>query len=372
MRQLVTAMRRDLGNPRLPFVTVQIASVVGAGDARWWNMIQEEQRRLPEHIPNSLVVPAIDLELEDVIHLNGSSQNRLGVRLAQAMCVLRREAGAGRPPITLKSFRTEKDRVSGSLNVLVRFSNVIGRLQSDGKPAGFDLVCADSPGPLIYRTDLRRDTTILKTVITAGDPRFLSIHYGHGSMPYCNIVDSADRSLPVFGPIPLFRTEASSGFVKKLLVGRLIPADVKLEALPYPGDRESLGLAVREFVQDFCSLHEELAARAPENLVVHFACTLDCPEPMQLELRLGYDGPVRMWIDSQLRYYDPAGANPAVADAAKVPFTAAVGKHEVIVALSSNRGQAWGIFLRVIRKNVTARQLRLGPPAYRMPEILAG
>ena len=37
---------------------------------------------------------------------------------------------------------------------------------------------------------------------------------------------------------------------------------------------------------------------------------------MSLALRLGYDGPVKVWVDGTPVFHDPAGSNPARIDAA--------------------------------------------------------
>jgi hypothetical protein len=42
----------------------------------------------------------------------------------------------------------------------------------------------------------------------------------------------------------------------------------------------------------------------------------------------------------------------------------------MIVALGTNRGAAWGIFMRFERFGVSRKQLLQGPQSYVMPEIL--
>ena len=371
MKTLVSSMRRDMGDSGLPFVAVQIATVTGAWDAQWWNSIQEQERRLPETIRRCLVTPAVDLSLDDGIHISGKDQKRLGARLAEAMCVLKRVPGAGKPPIALDSVKVEADRVHGSRNVRVSFRNVVGRLQAPGRPSGFDLAI---PGlaNAIYRTDLVGNAAILRTDVPIADPRPISVFYGRGTMPYCNITDAADRSLPVFGPVHTKLPEASTDPVRRISVSRAMPSAGKLGALAYPGNKKALGLEFREFTTDFCDLHLDLFACAPRDVVAFFLCRLRCAERMRLQVCLGYDGPVKAWIDGKCRFHDPAGTNPAIPDAARIPLDAAAGMHEVLVALGSNSGKAWGMFLRFRRLDVTARQLKLGPTAYRLPDVLAG
>ena len=207
MKALARAVRRDIGDPRLPIVAVQIsrALLVGASDAKWWNSIQDQQRRLPDAIPRFFVAPTIDLELDDMIHISGKDQNRLGARLAQAMRVLRGDRKAGKPPIRLKSVTVEKNPLNGWKVIRVKFENVMGRLRTGDRPNGFDLV-EGQPLSRIYRIDLERNAAVIRTRLEAGEAPGAMLYYGYGAVPYCNITDAADRSLPAFGPIEPAKT----------------------------------------------------------------------------------------------------------------------------------------------------------------------
>jgi hypothetical protein len=47
--------------------------------------------------------------------------------------------------------------------------------------------------------------------------------------------------------------------------------------------------------------------------------------------------------------HDPAGTNPAEVDATATPFKARRGRHELLIALGTNGGRAWGLYLRLER-----------------------
>ena len=311
------------------------------------------------------MVPAIDLALDDGIHICGADQNRLGRRLAYAVSVLREGRKAGLPPIELKHVRTGVDE-RGVATVTAEFANVVGRLRAPGQPSGFRLQSENGAGP-IYRIDLGRNRA---TVRTCSSPCELAggLHYGQGFAPYCNVTDEADRSLPVFGPVAAGRMRAATPFVRRLRVSAILPPrDVR--ALPQRLDARRLALKARTFVPGpFCNRHEELQAAGPA--LVYFACRLRCPCPMKLAAHLGYDGPIKVWIDGRQIFCDPAGVNPALPDDAVLRFSAGKGEHEIVVALDSNRGAAWGIFLHFERLDVSRRLIQKGPAAYAMPEVL--
>jgi sialate O-acetylesterase len=366
MKALVRAMRRDLRNPRLPFVLVQIARVFGAepAHARWWNAIQDQQRRLSYAIARCAVVPAVDLDMEDAVHLSGAGQNRLGARLAQAMSVLMGDRKAGKPPIGLGKVVCDRHPINGTTDIQVQFSNVMGRLQSAGKPSGFSVRVA-SGGEALYRVRLKGDRAILNTAAGFGSTALL--YYGYGTAPWCNITDSADRSLPVFGPVSAGAPTVYSPFVENWRVSRALPSAGNLTALPYPRNLGRLAFRTRVFSGGSCLLHRDLFATAPRDVRVFFRCCLDCPEPMRAALCLGYDGPVRVWLDRKVRFHDPRGTNPIGQDKAVIPFAATPGRHEILIALGSNHGRAWGMRLRIQRTDLTRDRIERGPSAYRMP-----
>lgn len=211
MTTLVKNMRRDFGAARLPVVMAQIAGVYSSDfNPDFWNSVQEQQRRLPEKIKYLQVAPAIDLSFDDIIHISGADQNRLGQRLAQAMRVLKHDRQAGRPPPGLSEIIRATDKISGLQTIYVKFRNVMGRLQAAGRPCGFSVIQKNAgAAPVIFRVDLEGATAILRTNLPPGRQP-LAVAYGHGLAPYCNITDAADRSLPVFGPVRV-TTSAETG-----------------------------------------------------------------------------------------------------------------------------------------------------------------
>ncbi|MFH1021760.1 MAG: hypothetical protein V1809_00050, partial [Planctomycetota bacterium] len=152
---------------------------------------------------------------------------------------------------------------------------------------------------------------------------------------------------------------------------RFLPPAGNLGRLACPKNLRALGLVTRAFIGDFCDLHTEIGPRTPEDNLVFFAFRFRCPEPMPLRALIGYDGPVVTWVNGRRIFHDPKGTNPALpTDKGRAPFRAATGEHEIIVALGTNRGAAWGVFLRLERMDVPRRLLREGPGGYRMPVIL--
>ncbi len=125
----IGAVRGDLERPDLPFYFVQIGRFINDSAPTYWNAIQEAQRKIPDEVPNTAVVAAVDLELDDLIHVGTPGLMRLGQRLANI--ALREQFGhMGASTPTL-------DRVSrGPGNTLIVKFKGVNRTEEDGEVTG--------------------------------------------------------------------------------------------------------------------------------------------------------------------------------------------------------------------------------------------
>ncbi|MFC1582214.1 sialate O-acetylesterase [Planctomycetota bacterium] len=366
MQKLIAAFRRDTV-AGLPVAMVQIGRVLNWGlqGGEDWNRIQEQQRLLPQKIKRLTVVPAINLELDDSIHISGKDQQVLGRNLARAMGRMLRVSGAGRAPIELGKISTELSRNDRS-RIVVAFSNCEGRLTAGGRPHGFCL--SDGlPSDEIVKVELKGSKAVIESVLPKTDLDELSIAYGMGGNPYCNITDEAGRSLPAFGPIALGLPRARTAYIQALRISQPRPAQ-NIKALKCPTNPKSLDMQGRLFETTFCDIREHAG---PGDKLLYLACRFKCDEPMRLRMMFGYDGPFKAWCDGKKIFCDPKGTNPALpTDKGTADLKLKAGIHEMLMALGTNKGAAWGIYFRMERLDVTKRQLKAGREAYALPCIL--
>lgn len=79
--------------------------------------------------------------------------------------------------------------------------------------------------------------------------------------------------------------------------------------------------------------------------VIYFAADLELGPCDSGSLHLGYDGPIRVWLNGE-QVIEASGSNPAVADASSVAVRFQHGTNRLVVALDTNGGVAEGIFAR--------------------------
>jgi sialate O-acetylesterase len=207
MINLVQSTRNDMDIPRLPWLVVQIGCHAEP-DGKYWNSIQDQQRLLPNEIDNIDVAPAVDLGLEDGIHISGVGQQILGKRLARLASRLvfrdRKEKGS----IYLKDVsvgdKSPKPGDPRTTVVELQYGNVKGKLESRGLPTGFTMIDRDgNEFPSLYKVTLRGSRVLLECGQTLDMLMTLAVSYGHDRHPYCNITDSDGMSLPAMQSVPI-------------------------------------------------------------------------------------------------------------------------------------------------------------------------
>ena len=194
----VKAVRADFNQPDLPFYYVQIGRHIDNSNAAEWNAVQLAQLRAEPEIRHSGMVAAVDLQLDDGIHVGTQDLKRLGRRLADLVCIdlFPRVKNYGQ----LK--RGPRPVAASYQNGLVKvtFSGVNGRLQSEGPISGFSIHTANGEWvPMIYKShvDPAEASAVLLSV-QGKLPPDATLWYGYGKDPYCNLRDAADMAVPVF------------------------------------------------------------------------------------------------------------------------------------------------------------------------------
>jgi sialate O-acetylesterase len=203
MKKLVAAMRADSGIADLPFYYVQISRYTGKPDSfPTWNKIQADELALESELGSCGLVSAIDLALNDGIHIGTAGLKTLGYRLAS---LAEHDLFAGK---TLRGPRLEKIEVVGTpygRQLRVKFADLNGGLKAAGRLSGFTV--SEGPEgpdtPCIFNQEIADDDPTVAIVWVDNLPTNPHLWYGRGLNPYCNLVDQANMAAPVMGPIPI-------------------------------------------------------------------------------------------------------------------------------------------------------------------------
>ena len=201
----IEALRKDVHNPDMPVIFAQICRHHNgpAGRGRFWEMVRDAQRRIPERLSRVHCIPTLDLDVMDGLHLNYDSHRKNGERMARLALQYVLPNAHKKSEIRLKSVTF---RASPKPVIVVKFNGVTGRLRASGRPTGFVLKHRTSGESLdwIYKVDFdpaSADSVVLHT--TGGPISDIALYYGAGPAPYVNLVDEADIPVPAFGPVLL-------------------------------------------------------------------------------------------------------------------------------------------------------------------------
>lgn len=222
-KKFAEALRKDVHNPDLVIISAQECrqhyppyyalagyedqavdvkrSNPDIFDGLSWERVREMQRLAAGDIPHMHVVPMVDLDTMDGIHLDYDSYKRLGHRMAWLALPNTKKGVPPRGEIKFKSARW----VNG-VTIEVEFEGVTGKLVAPGRATGFQLrspqkkTGANEDWVHKVTFDPARPNVAILHVIGVVD-RKASLYYGAGAAPYVNITDENDMGLPAFGPV---------------------------------------------------------------------------------------------------------------------------------------------------------------------------
>lgn len=350
MVELVAAVRRDTGLPSLPWIMVQLGCHATTGNDEHWNGIQEQQRRLPAIIAHLDVAPAVDLELDDEIHIGGRAQQVLGRRLARLADRLVHRARGVSPGIVLESMELvptpSAHPWTASTSLQLTYRNVAGCLVSEGRPSGFSLLDAQGRDThAIFKTTLAGRQVLLQTGMFRAQLQRMAVSYGHGRQPYCNITDGEGMGLPAMQavPIPEDKTRAPDcvNWQTALLAGVKSVADAShARAARATGWRKAPPR----------NLFGVLPKPASSKRVGVYAMrtTVMAVEPLRALLILGANAPFKLWLNGKLLLNDPSAGVPIDPDRYKVRLRLRRGRNELLVAFAPpTAGAHLGICARI-------------------------
>ena len=199
MVNFVKAVRKDIGAPKMPFLYVQIGPFFTGGEiAPFWNGLQADQLAQEKELAPALMTTAIDLGLDDAIHISTQGQRRLGKRMAHLAEIL----AHGRTSLR-KGPRPANIRFSDKNRTILRvhYSDVNSELYPKRDVRGFWAKFEGKDLAILKQeVDLEKPDTVVLT-FAEPVPKKAELWYGIGVNPAVNLVDEADMAAPMFGPV---------------------------------------------------------------------------------------------------------------------------------------------------------------------------
>ncbi len=206
-------VRQDFGKD-LPIVQVQIARVypseadMGAEGTETWTGIREIQREMSAAVSNLATAYTISYPMADPIHIARKSQKRLARNAAELMHALIHGRPAPEINVDTDAIKAIPNDYRNDLtDIIVPFTGVEG-LVAEPYPLGFTLLDASGKdwSCAIYKTVIDGNKAVVGIALTPERVRQLrlSIAYGYGMCPGCNLTDLRGYSVPAFSPVSVY------------------------------------------------------------------------------------------------------------------------------------------------------------------------
>lgn len=204
-KNFIAAVRHDFEAPELPFYYAQIGLHIASSGHDPWDVVQEAERKLELELSHVGMVPTIDADLDDGIHVGTQSQKVVGHRFAKLACrdlfpEIRACQSFERGPRPVRATRIAP-RI-----IRLECSSVNGGLRSAGKMWGFSVVRpGEQTQPAFFKAtpDPENPNAVLIYFQDAPADAKLQLYYAKGRYSYANIVDEENMPLPAFGPMPV-------------------------------------------------------------------------------------------------------------------------------------------------------------------------
>ncbi len=350
MIDLVAAMRRDFRQPGLPWIAAQISRHLVDHPPGDWNAIQEQQRLLPESIRNLEVVPTMDLELEDSIHLAAKGLERLGERMFHAARRLVFKDSCEKGAIRLRriTVRTRRKAAGASSSAVeVVFDHVEGGLRAGGGlPWGFSTAAPDGSSTEVFcKARLEGHKVILEALPHSMIFDALDLYYARGRNTAATIVDGRGMGIPAFGPVPI-TVQRGTRFVLNWQVVRIGPSGMPVaDFKSVPEALESWAPAVRGAAASAFMVFPRPITDNRDGTFL-FRCVIAAERQCRVRLMMGTDSPFQTWLNGRPVVRDGKGANPCLPGQYDVPVSFRKGANRIDTVFDAREGRGWGISLR--------------------------
>lgn len=200
-RHVVQCWRRDLNDPELPILTVQLnryTAVTAADEAtnRAWGTVREAQRQATETIPGVHVIPALDCQLSDEIHNSPAGNMMIGERIANAAL-----ANIYGLPALHRAPRLAKSTLGpatsdGQATIHLRFADVAGRLSAIGpQERVFTVEDGDGDVPLNRWSVIGRD--LIELVLSRRPEGSVRVHGAYETNPAAFLPLDIETHMPM-------------------------------------------------------------------------------------------------------------------------------------------------------------------------------
>jgi hypothetical protein len=184
----------------------------------------------------------------------------------------------------------------------------------------------------------------------------VSVFHGLDAEPKINTYDGRGMVLPVFGPLAIEGLPPVSAWFRSWIISP--PLSYDLGNL-VPGAADESKPRRRFNGWNVINLKDEWSGQNQCRMAWTW---VEVTEVMDLELRVGGDGPLRVWFDDQEVITDYRVVTDLSTGRTATRRKVQPGRHSVCVAMNNRGGEAYGFFFRIGRLDAPAGSVPVALP----------
>ena len=197
-KKFVADVRRDLQQPDLPFLTVQIGSADYIGVPESIARLREAQRQAARTIDNVYIIPSYDMRLYDHVHINAWSTLGLGERMARMVLEELYGIGYGKAPDLGKARCIDGNRVELEVLHLRKYLDI-----KDIPASLSPFTVIDDEGEIAI-TDYKASGSTVTLTLERAPGKNAVLHHVYGTAAPRTVLSDFQNALPVLsGSVPI-------------------------------------------------------------------------------------------------------------------------------------------------------------------------
>ncbi|MFA5205568.1 MAG: Gfo/Idh/MocA family oxidoreductase [Lentisphaeria bacterium] len=122
----------------------------------------------------------------------------------------------------------------------------------------------------------------------------------------------------------------------------LLADRTRIGAVAYPGREVAFSAVTYDCAGGYCDLRDRYAGRKNHDGLIYARGVYRAAKAGAGKLRINADGPFKVFVNGREMACDPRATNPMSDHSLTLPVVWEKGRNEVLLALRTNRGQAWG------------------------------
>ena len=134
--------------------------------------------------------------------------------------------------------------------------------------------------------------------------------------------------------------------LQKFTGSALLPEKTRIGAVKYPS--KNIELSALAYNDGFNDVRSRYAGKTNQDGLIYARGFFIAKKAGAAKLRIGADGPFKVFVAGKEVGCNPKASNPITSHMITIPVTWKKGKNEIVLAMRTNSGRAWGFIAESI------------------------